>query len=422
MATTSDDLLSPPSTDDDDNDGDDDDDAIAMALHDAIADGAFPGAAVAYGRVVSGGDLPSTSTSSSRGYGTHTFDAMVPAAPDSIYDLASLTKVIATATAIAILEDERKLSLDASVADLLGDRFANGSTAGVTVRHLLSHTSGLPAWLNLGSAAARFGEDGRISESSACDLIAAAPPVFAAPGIGHRYSDLGFILLGMIVERVAGQSLDAFASARIFEPLGMHDTGFRPPPPIATPEDAVANAPSSDAHDDDDGKRGRVVPTEVCPHRGRLLWGEVHDANAWRLGGVAGHAGLFSSALDVARYARAMLCGGCSPDTGARVMSPEAAARFLAPMAGVGGSHDHGYGWSRYVPPSPEESRGEGEREGVGGGEGEGEGSGGGTTQFKYRSAGRLLSARAVGHLGTRVTHRHAPFLRTHTILHIARL
>lgn len=192
----------------------------------------------------------------------------------AIYDLASLTKVVATTTALLLLRDQGKIDLDRKVGDYLGiSAFRN-----ITVRHLLTHTGGLvpgrPFYRTHTSI------DGILDEC-------AEKGIESAPGQSWRYSDVGFMLLGRLVERVAGQALDRFCADRIFTPLGMTDTCFNPPESL----------------------RSRCIPTERCAWRGRIMQGEVHDENAYAAGGVAGHAGLFSTAEDLARFCRAFLSG-----------------------------------------------------------------------------------------------------------------
>jgi CubicO group peptidase (beta-lactamase class C family) len=194
--------------------------------------------------------------------------------PDTRYDLASLTKVMATLPSVLRLVADGAIGLD----DRIGVSFSQAgwfrtpSLADATVRQLLSHASGLPAWAPLFARAS--------TRSTA--LAAVLQSAVEGPG-SARYSDLGFMLLGALVERVARRPLDAFAREHVFGPLGMGDTGFGP----------VQGAP--------------VAATEDCGWRGRLLEGEVHDENAFVWGGVAGHAGLFGTARDVATYASAWL-------------------------------------------------------------------------------------------------------------------
>ncbi len=232
---------------------------------------------------------------------------------DTVYDIASLTKPV-TAALVMRLAEERALSLDDPLR-----RWWPSIVAGepVTVRHLLTHTAGLPASLPLD--APWQGSD------RALDLALAQAPTHA-PGSFFRYSDVGFILLGALVERVGGQPLDALAQAWVLQPLRMGDTRYRP----------LQSLPAA-----------RIAPTEF--DGGRPLRGEVHDPTARRMGGVAGHAGLFGTAADMARFARMVLGGGeldgarvlasASVDQMTRVNTPSA----LAARRGLGWDIDSPY-------------------------------------------------------------------------------
>ncbi len=228
--------------------------------------GAFPGAVVyagLNGRMVF-----------SDAVGTYGIDDTSDVDTNTVYDLASITKVVSTTTAVMLLTAEDKIDLDATVSTYIPE-FRAGA-AGVTVRHLLTHSSGLPAFRRL------YLETD--TPEAALDTVLATE-LLDRPGSSYIYSDLGAILLGLIVERVAGQPLDRFVTQRVFEPLGMSSTRYRPP-----------RAWSS-----------RIALTEIDPTRGGALRGVVHDENAFHLGQVAGHAGLFSTAPDLARYAYWML-------------------------------------------------------------------------------------------------------------------
>ena len=242
-----------------------------------------------------------------RAAGSLTYDdTSAPVTRQTVYDLASLTKVLVTTAAAMILTEEGRLDVDARLADLLPE-IAGGAAGGVTIAQLLSHSSGLPAWAPLYLDTA--GRDGYVRRIGAMALE-------RAPGTATVYSDLGFILLGVALERVSGETLDELAARRIFAPLGMSEaTRFRPDP----------------------ATRAHIAPTENDPWRGRLLQGEVHDENAFALGGVAGHAGLFGPVDDVVRFAQAMMEGG------APLVRRETLERFAAPC-GVPGS-SYGLGW-----------------------------------------------------------------------------
>jgi len=246
-------------------------DEVDYLLDRFLAQKAFPGGVVAVGRQ---GKLVHL-----RPFGRLSYDEdSPPVTAETIYDLASLTKVVATTTMAMILVDEGRLDLDKPVQDFLPGFQGPGKEA-VTVRHLLTHSSGVDWWAPLYEELR--GKAAYLERIQAMDLV-------YEPGTRAKYSDLGLILLGEILERVAGQPLDAFVRERVFEPLGMTDTLFRPGP----------------------DRRDRIAPTEQDPWRGRMVRGEVHDENAFALGGVAPHAGLFGTAPDLARFVRMILNGG----------------------------------------------------------------------------------------------------------------
>ena len=248
--------------------------ALDYLVTEAIGDGATPGAVVAVGR---GGKLIRL-----RGYGRLDWDASAgPANASSIYDLASLTKVVGTTTAAMILVDDGRLDLDAAVVGYLpwwgrGDP----SKSGVTVRHLLLHRAGLPPFRRF-----YLEMEGRNAYEDAIGDL----PLEYAPGDRTVYSDIGLMTVAFIIEEVTGQSLDTFLEERVWDPLGMADTGYRPGSEL----------------------RGRIAPTEVDTiFRDVHVHGVVHDENAYAIGGVAGHAGLFSTASDLSVLAQALLNGG----------------------------------------------------------------------------------------------------------------
>ena len=259
-----------------------------------IAAGGYPGAAVVVGR---GGYAVVK-----RGYGHLSWTADSPAADEhSIYDLASLTKVVGTTAAVMILYDEGKIDLDAPVRHYL-PAFSGGLKDRVTVRQLLEHRSGLPAGRDLW----------RLTSSPAeARRAVLETPIYCRPGDCFEYSDLGADVLGFLVETVSGERMDAFLAQRVYGPLGMNDTYFRPPAPL----------------------RNRIAPTEVSPPRGYPLRGEVHDENAYALGGVAGHAGLFSSAADLSIFAQTLLNGG--QYAGVRVFADSTVRLFTRRAAGT---------------------------------------------------------------------------------------
>jgi len=213
---------------------------------------------------------------------------------DTIYDLASLTKVIATATSVLLLHERGLLDIDRPVSEIL----PLPAFKTITPRHLLTHTAGLPPFKTWHK------EAGSVDEY--IQRIAALP-LESAPGEQRVYSDLGFMMLGRIVEIIGKNALDSFAQENIFKPLGMEHTGF--------------NIPAA--------WRERCAATEQCPWRGKLMRGEVHDENAYAVGGVSGHAGLFAPAGDLARFCRGLLGGKLlKPETIAMMARPGAVARY----------------------------------------------------------------------------------------------
>ena len=226
-----------------------------------------------------------------RGYGATDWRAGAPAASEStLYDLASLTKVVATTTAAMVLEDAGRLDLDRPVRRYVPELDAPDK-AGITVRMLLTHRSGLEAGAPLYASA-----QGRRAYLRAIN----ARPMHAPPGTRTEYGDWNMVLLQTVVERVAGRPLDAFVRDRVFAPLGMRDARFRPD----TTDVAL---------------RSRIAPTDAG-------WGAVHDPNARAMGGVSGHAGLFATARDLSAFAQTMLDGGRY--RGRRIASPATVARW----------------------------------------------------------------------------------------------
>jgi CubicO group peptidase (beta-lactamase class C family) len=280
-----------------------------------------------------------------RAFGRLTYDAGAAAvAPDTIWDLASLTKVVVTTTLAMMLVDEGKLDLEARVSGFLPG-FTGGGKERVTLRQLLTHSGGLLWWAPLykdvqGGAA-------YLERILATDLA-------YEPGTKAVYSDLGLILLGDVIERLGGAPLGELARLRVLDPLGMKDTLYLPPAALLP----------------------RIAPTENDPWRGRVLRGEVHDENAFALGGIAPHAGLFGTAPDLARFAAMLLDEGRGP--GGRLVSRATVELFTA-RAGVPLA-SRALGWDT---PANET----GERSSTPGAKG-------------YTSAGSLLSPRSFGHTG----------------------
>jgi CubicO group peptidase (beta-lactamase class C family) len=263
---------------------------------------------------------------------------------DTVYDLASLTKVVVTATLAMGLLEEGLLDLDARLSRFFPG-FSGSGKDGVTIRQVLAHAAGLVGWAPL--YAERSGK-------SACLERIVALNLAYPPGTRSQYSDLGFILLGDVLERLGGAPLDVLACRRVLEPVGMHETLYRPPAAL----------------------RSRIAPTEPDPWRGRLLQGEVHDENAFALGGVAAHSGLFGTAADLACFAQMMLDGG--ERGGRRIVSRSSIELFTRRDAVPGTTR--ALGWDTAADDS-------GRRSSLPGAPG-------------YSSAGSLLSDRSFGHTG----------------------
>ena len=282
----------------------------------AVASDAFPGGVLAVG---ANDDLIV------HPFGKLTRDAKAAAVdPDTIYDVASMTKVMVTTTSAMILEQQKRLDLDAPVSRYLPEWLdaANldpnpGWRAQVTVRMLLLHDAGLPAHRDFYKQA---------KGHEAVVALVATEPLVREPGKEVEYTDLGMILLGEIIERVTGEGLDKFAQDHIFDPLGMTNSFYNPAAKLRT----------------------RIAPTENdTDFRKRLLVGEVHDENAWALGGVSGNAGLFSTAGDVAIFAQMMLNGGIYEHH--RVVSRSTVEKFTARQ--VIGTSARTLGWDVPTPP-----------------------------------------------------------------------
>ncbi len=261
-------------------------DSLRHILERGVADSAFPGAIVVVGdhrgrlALASAGHLD---WAPSPRPGEHT-----------LWDLASLTKVVGMTSAMMQLVEQGKVDLDAPVQRYLPE-WRGPNKEKVLVRHLITHQSGLPAFKT-------YYKNG-VSPDSTLALFMATP-LDTLPGVRMVYSDIGAILLGKIVERVSGERLDVYLRRHVFRPLGMTETGYRPAKSLLA----------------------RIAPTERDPWRGRLVRGEVHDENAYALGGVSAHAGIFSSAHDLERLAMAYLNGGALD--GARLAKAATVARF----------------------------------------------------------------------------------------------
>lgn len=267
---------------------------IDAAVWRTLDAGGAPGAVVVIGRA--------DGVLFQRAYGRRALEPTPqPMTLDTVFDLASLTKAVATASSIWTLIERGRLSLDTPVVE-----HVPGVDPRVTVRHLLLHTSGLPAVNPL-----------RDYEGTREEAIAAIAelPLEHPPGARVRYSDLGYVLLGEVVAAVSGRALDEYAREAVFEPLGMAETRFSPP----------------------EAWRARIAPTERAERRGGvLIHGVVHDPRAWRLGGVSGNAGLFSTAADLTRFARGLLGGE-------HVLSPESLSAMTEPHRLPGGARALGW-------------------------------------------------------------------------------
>ncbi|MEP6620691.1 MAG: serine hydrolase, partial [bacterium] len=244
--------------------------ALQAILDHGVADSAFPGAIAVIG--TRNGPLVTVAA------GHLDWAASPKPTVTTLWDLASLTKVVGMTSAMMQLVEQGRIDLDAPVQKYLPE-WTGHNKEKVLVRHLITHQAGLPAFKQYFKL--------NVSPDSTLRLIF-AEPLDTLPGVRMVYSDLGAILLGKIAERVSGETLDGYLHRHVYEPLRMHDTQYKP---------AVA-------------LRVRIAPTENDPWRGRHLVGEVHDENAFALGGVSAHAGLFSTAHDLTRLARAYLNGG----------------------------------------------------------------------------------------------------------------
>jgi uncharacterized protein YbbC (DUF1343 family) len=287
-------------------------DAIPPLVEQAIAEKKLPGAVVLVGR---GDRVLYEKAIGHRAVSPATEDMTV----DTIFDLASLTKVVATTTSVMKLVEDGRIRLSERVSDYVPG-FERHNKGNITIRHLMTHTSGLRPDLDLG--------DPWTGADTAIALAVDEAPT-SAPGERFVYSDINYELLGAIVHRVSGMPLNEFARTKIFEPLGMKDTMFLPPASLVP----------------------RIAPTEKCTPYGwpcegpdvKMLRGVVHDPTARRMGGVAGHAGLFSTAADLSVFCRMLLDGGTYH--GARILSPLTVAKMTTPASAPGDPNVRGLGW-----------------------------------------------------------------------------
>jgi CubicO group peptidase (beta-lactamase class C family) len=252
------------------------------------------------------------------------------AVPDehSLWDLASLTKVVGMTTAVMQLYEQRRLDLDAPLQRYIPE-WQGLHKELVTIRHLITHTAGLPAFKAY---------DRQTHDSDSLAKLMFSTPLDTLPGVRMIYSDIGAYMLGRLVERLSGETLDQYVLNHVFSPLRMSETMYRPPATL----------------------KPRIAPTEIDTLRGGKVWGMVHDERAYYLGGVSAHAGIFSSAHDLARFAQMYLSHGTLG--GARIVRSQTIALFTTRQV-----QDRALGWQK-----PD----------------------------GHNSAGHLMSERAFGHTG----------------------
>lgn len=299
-------------------------------LEQGIAAGAFPGAVALIAR------RGVTALHAAYGRASSDPDDQRPLDRATIYDLASLTKVVACLPSVLLLLEQGQLSLDEPVATFVPDFAAPADPrrAEVSLRQLLTHTSGLPAWLPLYADCATAAE----AVARICRT-----PLAAEPGTRVVYSDLGFILLGEIVRRVSGQSVDEFARARLFSPLNMGDTGYQPDP---SRRSRIAPTEAGEAYEARMAREDGARHPQQRQGQDSAIQGTVHDGNAYyALGGVSGHAGLFSTAADLARYGQLWLDGGVAGNR--RFFSPATLATATSDQTATLNA-GRGLGWVSY--------------------------------------------------------------------------
>jgi CubicO group peptidase (beta-lactamase class C family) len=280
---------------------------VRSVLQDCVQEKIFPGAVAA---------LISSTDEIYIPFGCETYDPDAhPVSDESIFDIASLTKIVATATAVMQLVERNKLALhDRACAFVPQLRHAPKDK--ITLSQLLAHTAGFPG-----------GEPLPRDRKSRQEILEAIYSIdlLYPPGTGRIYDDLGYILLGVIVESMTGLTLDKYCEREIFAPLGMWETMFSPPKALW----------------------GRIVPTEIDADRGGLIQGVVHDERAYLMGGAAGHAGLFATARDLGRFCRMMMSG--DKDGPANILSPSSIALMWS-RQWQDGDGEYGLGWDRLRP------------------------------------------------------------------------
>ncbi len=272
---------------------------VDSVINQAIADGNIPGAVLVVGH--------DGKVIYRKAYGYRALEPRrLPMTIDTIFDLASLTKVIATTTAVMQLMERGKIRLNDPVAKYIPEFGQNGKDD-ITIRQLLTHYSGLAPDLDL--------ETPWEGKQTAYQLACVMPPE-TTPGSGFVYSDINFIMLGDLVEKVSGETLDSYTAQHIFTPLKLTHTRYLPPA----------------------SWRLKIAPTQY-DEKNKMLWGVVHDPTARRMGGVAGHAGLFGTGDDLAKFAQTLLDGGDG------VLSDEAVTKMTSPQTPPSAPVLRGFGW-----------------------------------------------------------------------------
>jgi CubicO group peptidase (beta-lactamase class C family) len=307
---------------------------IEAALQSAVEDGVFPGAVLAVRLrgelrcLIAAGRLASR-------------ESEVPVQVSTVYDLASLTKPLATTTSILLLTQEGRLGLHDQSRNVLTE-LAGSAIGAARVQDLLSHCSGLPGWRPIYEKLAEEGavayspDQAQRTKERVVQLIRDEALIYAK-GEKSLYSDLGFMLLGFMVERISGTTLDQFTREKCFQPLGAEPLTFCP---IVTGRPANGSSHAIE--------RARIAPTEFDPWRNRQLQGEVHDENAAALGGVAGHAGLFGTAQAVLAVSGAWLAAYHQRPS---ILAPELVRQFVARESHVPNS-SWALGWDTPSMPS----------------------------------------------------------------------
>ncbi len=280
---------------------------VARITEKAVRDGKTPGAVVLIGN--------SEQVLYRRAFGYRSLEPQsAPMTEDTVFDLASLTKAVATATAVMQLVEHGDLVLDSPAATYWPALRENGK-GGITLRQLLTHYSGLRPSLSPNKQSSGY--------EAAMEMII-AEKLSSPPGSRFVYSDINYQILGEVVRRTTGRPLDAYCAEFIFRPLGMQDTGFNPSPAM----------------------RPRTAPTVY--RGGRMVCGEAHDPSCFTMGGVAGHAGLFATADDLSLFARMMLGGGSLGNV--QILQRGTVEQMTLPQSPVGKKRAHGLGWDLGAP------------------------------------------------------------------------